>query len=131
MSSNRWSSKSGVLPQHVRPWPLPVVEAAHLCHHPDGWVLCWSRRYVRALLRSDKRSAISILLSLLLLELNFCFLLDAIQSYTGGNLTVYGPRETASIFSSYPAPYLTIANGFLDQVISIDLCSADCSCITI
>ncbi|XP_066461988.1 aquaporin-10 [Eleutherodactylus coqui] len=41
---------------------------------------------------------------------------DAIQHYTNGNLTVYGPRETASIFSTYPAPYLSIRNGFLDQV---------------
>ncbi|KAM5129700.1 aquaporin-10 [Mantella aurantiaca] len=46
----------------------------------------------------------------------FALYYDAIQSYTGGNLTVYGPRETASIFTSYPAPYLSIANGFLDQV---------------
>ncbi|PIO16241.1 hypothetical protein AB205_0058490, partial [Aquarana catesbeiana] len=46
----------------------------------------------------------------------FALYYDAIQSYTGGNLTVYGPRETASIFSSYPASYLSIANGFLDQV---------------
>ncbi|XP_056402482.1 aquaporin-10 isoform X1 [Hyla sarda] len=41
---------------------------------------------------------------------------DAIHHYTNGNLTVYGPRETASIFSTYPAPYLSIRNGFLDQV---------------
>ncbi|XP_053575754.1 aquaporin-10, partial [Bombina bombina] len=41
---------------------------------------------------------------------------DAIQNYTGGNLTVFGPRETASIFCSYPASYLSISNGFLDQV---------------
>ncbi|KAM3918139.1 aquaporin-10 isoform 2-T2 [Leptodactylus fuscus] len=41
---------------------------------------------------------------------------DAIHHYTKGNLTVYGPRETASIFSTYPAPYLSIRNGFLDQV---------------
>ncbi|XP_072283501.1 aquaporin-10 [Pyxicephalus adspersus] len=46
----------------------------------------------------------------------FALYYDAIQNYTGGNLTVYGPRETASIFCSYPAPYLSIRNGFLDQV---------------
>ncbi|CAN2390552.1 Major intrinsic protein [Pristimantis euphronides] len=46
----------------------------------------------------------------------FALYYDAIQHYTNGNLTVYGPRETASIFSTYPAPYLTIRNGFLDQV---------------
>ncbi|XP_062963259.1 aquaporin-10 [Cynocephalus volans] len=42
---------------------------------------------------------------------------DAIQNYTGGNLTVTGPKETASIFATYPAPYLSLDNGFLDQVL--------------
>ncbi|KAM4661947.1 aquaporin-10 [Discoglossus pictus] len=46
----------------------------------------------------------------------FALYYDAIQNYTGGNLTVFGPRETASIFCSYPAPYLSINNGILDQV---------------
>ncbi|OCT69485.1 hypothetical protein XELAEV_18040796mg [Xenopus laevis] len=46
----------------------------------------------------------------------FALYYDAIQDYTKGNLTIFGPRETASIFCSYPAPYLSIANGFLDQV---------------
>ena len=41
---------------------------------------------------------------------------DALQNYTGGNLTVTGPKETASIFATYPAPYLSLKNGFLDQV---------------
>lgn len=27
-----------------------------------------------------------------------------------------GPKETASIFATYPAPYLSLNNGFLDQV---------------
>ncbi|XP_053906888.1 aquaporin-10 isoform X3 [Cuculus canorus] len=41
---------------------------------------------------------------------------DAIQHYSNGTLTVSGPRETASIFATYPADYLSISNGFLDQV---------------
>lgn len=41
---------------------------------------------------------------------------DALQNYTGGNLTVTGPKETASIFATYPAPYLSLSGGFLDQV---------------
>ncbi|CAH2327315.1 aquaporin-10 [Pelobates cultripes] len=49
----------------------------------------------------------------------FALYYDAIQDYTKGNLTVYGPRETASIFSSYPAPYLSLSNGFLDQVMKV------------
>ncbi|NXS14179.1 AQP10 protein, partial [Neodrepanis coruscans] len=42
---------------------------------------------------------------------------DAIWNYSNGTLTVSGPRETASIFATYPADYVSIANGFLDQVI--------------
>nr|QRN45647.1 AQP7 [Bostrychus sinensis] len=41
---------------------------------------------------------------------------EAIQSYCGGNLTVTGPRATAGIFSTYPAPYLSLTGGFIDQV---------------
>ncbi|XP_032447572.1 aquaporin-10 isoform X2 [Lynx canadensis] len=42
---------------------------------------------------------------------------DALQNHTGGNLTVTGPKETASLFATYPAPYLSLNNGFLDQVL--------------
>lgn len=41
---------------------------------------------------------------------------EAIQNYCGGNLTVTGPRATAGIFATYPAPYLSITGGFIDQV---------------
>ncbi|XP_051497198.1 aquaporin-10 [Apus apus] len=41
---------------------------------------------------------------------------DAIWSYSNGTLTVSGPRETASIFATYPADHLSLSNGFLDQV---------------
>ncbi|NXB42306.1 AQP10 protein, partial [Leucopsar rothschildi] len=42
---------------------------------------------------------------------------DAIWHYSNGTLTVSGPRETASIFATYPADNVSVANGFLDQVI--------------
>ncbi|XP_015668865.1 aquaporin-10 [Protobothrops mucrosquamatus] len=42
---------------------------------------------------------------------------DAIHSYSNGTLRVTGPRETASIFATYPAPYLSTPNGFFDQVL--------------
>uniref|UniRef100_A0A8D2L0U0 Aquaporin 10 n=1 Tax=Varanus komodoensis TaxID=61221 RepID=A0A8D2L0U0_VARKO len=42
---------------------------------------------------------------------------DAIHSYSNGTLAVTGPHETASIFATYPAPYLSLRNGFLDQVL--------------
>ncbi|KAM6967467.1 aquaporin-10a [Aplochiton taeniatus] len=43
--------------------------------------------------------------------------LDAIMHYGEGRLTVTGPTATASIFATYPADYLSIFNGFVDQVI--------------
>ncbi|KAG7476545.1 hypothetical protein MATL_G00084010 [Megalops atlanticus] len=42
---------------------------------------------------------------------------DAIFHYCGGNFTVSGPKATAGIFATYPAPYLSIPAGFLDQVL--------------
>ncbi|XP_069603617.1 aquaporin-7-like isoform X3 [Ranitomeya imitator] len=42
---------------------------------------------------------------------------EALYNYCKGNFTVTGPLETASIFATYPQPYLTIGGGFLDQVI--------------
>ncbi|XP_063780076.1 aquaporin-7-like isoform X2 [Pseudophryne corroboree] len=42
---------------------------------------------------------------------------EALYKYCGGNLVVTGPNETASIFATYPQPYLSIGGGFLDQVI--------------
>ncbi|XP_072214764.1 aquaporin-10 [Excalfactoria chinensis] len=42
---------------------------------------------------------------------------DAIWSYSNGTLTASGPRETASIFATYPAEHLSLSNGFLDQVV--------------
>ena len=42
--------------------------------------------------------------------------LDAIMDFSGGDLTVYGPNETASIFATYPSEYMTLGRSFLDQV---------------
>ncbi|XP_047439423.1 aquaporin-7 isoform X1 [Mugil cephalus] len=41
---------------------------------------------------------------------------EAIYDYCGGNLTVTGARATAGIFATYPAPYLSLMAGFVDQV---------------
>ncbi|XP_077174121.1 aquaporin-9 [Paroedura picta] len=43
---------------------------------------------------------------------------DALVAYTGGNFTVTGPIRTAHIFATYPEEYLSVTNGFADQVIS-------------
>lgn len=41
---------------------------------------------------------------------------EAIHDYCGGNLTVTGVKATAGIFATYPAPYLSLLAGFIDQV---------------
>lgn len=41
---------------------------------------------------------------------------EAIHTYCGGNLTVTGTKATAGIFATYPAPYLSLMGGFIDQV---------------
>lgn len=41
---------------------------------------------------------------------------EAIYDYCGGNLTVTGVKATAGIFATYPAPYLSLFAGFIDQV---------------
>ncbi|XP_039675502.1 aquaporin-10b isoform X2 [Perca fluviatilis] len=43
---------------------------------------------------------------------------DAIQAYSGGELTVTGSTATAGIFATYPADYLSMWGGVVDQVIS-------------
>ncbi|XP_034016109.1 aquaporin-10b [Thalassophryne amazonica] len=42
---------------------------------------------------------------------------DAIWTYGGGELLVTGPNATAGIFSTYPAEYLTLWGGVVDQII--------------
>ena len=41
--------------------------------------------------------------------------------YTDGVLLVTGPNATAKIFASYPAPHLSVLNGFVDQVKTHDV----------
>ncbi|XP_074711180.1 aquaporin-3-like isoform X3 [Strix uralensis] len=40
---------------------------------------------------------------------------DALYDYTKGNFTVTGPTATASIFSTYPAPYVSLVGGFFTE----------------
>ncbi|XP_048471883.1 aquaporin-9 [Rhincodon typus] len=42
---------------------------------------------------------------------------DAFMAFDGGNLAITGQNATAQIFSSYPAPHLSFANGFVDQMV--------------
>lgn len=41
---------------------------------------------------------------------------DAIDDFDGGVRHVIGPEGTAAIFASYPATYLGVFNGLIDQV---------------
>ncbi|XP_030044735.1 aquaporin-9 [Microcaecilia unicolor] len=46
---------------------------------------------------------------------------DALMAYTGGNFMTTGPNATAQIFATYPSEYLSIMNGFADQVMGTAL----------
>ncbi|KAM5292717.1 aquaporin-9 [Ctenodactylus gundi] len=43
---------------------------------------------------------------------------DGLMSFAGGKLIIMGENATAHIFATYPAPYLSLANAFADQVVS-------------
>lgn len=43
------------------------------------------------------------------------------MEYSNGTLEVVGPNATAHIFATYPAPYLSLINGFADQVSALAL----------
>ena len=38
------------------------------------------------------------------------------MSFAGGKLLIVGENATAHIFATYPAPYLSLANAFAEQV---------------
>jgi MIP family channel proteins len=46
---------------------------------------------------------------------------EAFDAFDGGARAVAGPLATAGIFSTYPQPFLSIAGGFLDQVVGTAL----------
>ncbi|XP_060092443.1 aquaporin-7-like [Heteronotia binoei] len=48
----------------------------------------------------------------------FLMYYDALMDYTGGNLTVTGPTATAGIFATYPAPYMSVWRGFIQEFIA-------------
>ncbi|NXJ80350.1 AQP7 protein, partial [Trogon melanurus] len=43
---------------------------------------------------------------------------DALYDYTKGNFTVTGPTATASIFSTYPAPYISFPGAFFTEFLA-------------
>lgn len=46
---------------------------------------------------------------------------DALNDFDGGHRQVLGPKGTAGIWATYPKPFLSIANGFADQVLGTAL----------
>nr|XP_020738230.1 aquaporin-9 [Odocoileus virginianus texanus] len=46
---------------------------------------------------------------------------DAFMSFAGGKLLIAGENATAHIFATYPAPYLSLANAFAEQVVATTL----------
>ena len=52
---------------------------------------------------------------------------DALFNYTNGTKTLEGTQATASIFTSYPAPYLSAGSAFGDLVIKQSNYTNTCS----
>ena len=46
---------------------------------------------------------------------------EALDAFDGGLRAVSGPTATAGIWATYPQPYLSIAGGFVDQVVGTAL----------
>lgn len=118
----RGPHEPGVLLSHVPDRAVPLVEVSHLCGCADLGIfhICWS--CLHPLLwyggaASDKRAPHK---PLALGGQAYVHALplppDAIWHHSNGTLTVSGPQETASIFATYPADFVSVANGFLDQV---------------
>jgi MIP family channel proteins len=53
--------------------------------------------------------------------LTFLTYREAFAHYDGGARQVTGPQATAGIFATYPQPYLSLAGGFVDQVVGTAL----------
>jgi MIP family channel proteins len=46
---------------------------------------------------------------------------EAFTAFDGGTRQVTGPQATAGIFATYPQPFLSLAGGFVDQVVGTAL----------
>jgi MIP family channel proteins len=46
---------------------------------------------------------------------------EAFDAFDGGVRQVAGPQATAGVFSTYPQPFLSLAGGFVDQVVGTAL----------
>uniref|UniRef100_A0A8C3S975 Aquaporin 7 n=1 Tax=Chelydra serpentina TaxID=8475 RepID=A0A8C3S975_CHESE len=48
----------------------------------------------------------------------FCMYYDALCEYSEGHYIVTGPNGTAGIFATYPAPYMTLLGGFVNEFLA-------------
>jgi MIP family channel proteins len=55
---------------------------------------------------------------------------EALSAFDGGVRAVEGATATAGIFATYPKPYLSIAGGFIDQVVGTMLLMAGVMAVT-
>ena len=55
---------------------------------------------------------------------------EAFTAFDGGVRVVQGATATANIFATYPKPYLSIAGGFVDQVVGTMLLMAGVLAVT-
>ncbi|XP_038258894.1 aquaporin-7-like [Dermochelys coriacea] len=56
--------------------------------------------------------------SFLAASLVFCMYYDALCEYSDGHYIVTGPNGTAGIFATYPAPYMTLLGGFVNEFLA-------------
>lgn len=101
------------VPHYVRLWPPGVEDVAPLCLCTVVGLLSGRGDDLCRLLRSG--ICASPLRVFPVLSTLFPFA-EAIYDYCGGNMTVTGVKATAGIFATYPAPYLSLLGGFIDQV---------------
>jgi MIP family channel proteins len=55
---------------------------------------------------------------------------EALAAFDGGTRVVEGAAATAGIFATYPQPYLSLAGGFIDQVVGTMLLMAGVLAVT-
>lgn len=107
---------------NVRVWPIALEDAAAVCFRSvSGFIPCRRDHFFTLLWWVNTKFVLNVgvgqtnwhKVSLIAFVLLF---IDAINHFCGGNLTVSGPKATAGIFATYPAPYISVYTGFFDQV---------------
>lgn len=122
----RGSHECSSVTHNVCIWPPGVEDAASLCFCTVfGVISCSGDSFCRLLWYTIFTSPCLYIIAVFLLAVVYLRVpvfsmlfpyAEAIHDYCGGNLTVTGVKATAGIFATYPAPYLSLLAGFIDQV---------------